>query len=48
MEIVLIQVFFLTVGSKQKNNKNAEYLGTFIPFESQLYSKSGSFIFFFF
>ena len=46
MEIVLIKVFFFTVGSKQKNkNEMMEYHGTFIPFKSQLYSKLASPIF---
>ena len=40
MEIVFIQVFFFTIGSKQKKKKNTEYHGTFIPFKSQLYSKN--------
>ena len=42
MEIVLIQVFFFTVRSKQKNeneNEYTEYHGTFILFKSQLESK---------
>ena len=43
-EIVLIQMFFFTIGSKQKDkNENAEYHGTFI----QVYSKPRSSIFFF-
>ena len=42
-EIVLIQMFFFTIGSKQKDkNENAEYHGTFI----QVYSKPRSSIFF--
>ena len=41
-EIVLIQMFFFTVDSKQKNkNENTEYHGTFI----QVYSKPRSSIF---
>ena len=43
-EIVLIQMFFFTIDSKQKNkNENTEYHGTFI----QVYSKPRSSIFFF-
>ena len=46
MEIAFIQVFFFSVGFKQKNkNENTEYNGSFIPFKSQLYSKPGSSIF---
>ena len=46
MEIVLTQVLFFNIGSKQKSkNENTEYHDTFIPFKSQLYSKPGSFIF---
>ena len=46
MEIVLIQMFFFTVGAKQKNeNENTEYHGTFTPFKSQFYSKPRSSIF---
>ena len=40
MEIVLIQVFFLTVGSKQKDeNENMERHDNFmpVPFKSQLF-----------
>ena len=45
-EIVLIQVFFLPVGSKQKNkNELAEHHGMFIPFKSRVYSKHRSPIF---
>ena len=45
-EIILIQLLFFTVGSKQKNkNENAEYHDVFIPFKSQLYSKLASSIF---
>ena len=37
MEVVLIQVFFFTVGFKQKNkNENTEYSGIFTPFKSEL------------
>ena len=46
IEIVLIQVFFFNVGSKQKNNnENSEYHGTFAPFTSQRYSEPESSIF---
>ena len=46
MEIVLIQLLFFNVGSKQINeNENTEYHGTLIPFKSQLYPKPGSSIF---
>ena len=39
-EIVLIQMFFFTIGSKQKNkNENTEYHGTFI----QVYSRPREF-----
>ena len=41
-EVVRIQVSFLTVGSKNNNNKLAEYLVIFIPFKCQIYSKQGS------
>ena len=42
-EIILIQVFSQTVGSRQKNkNDNIEYHDTFRPFKSQLYSKLGN------
>ena len=42
-EVVLIQVSFLTVGSKQKNKTElVEYHGIFITFKSQVYSKQGS------
>ena len=49
MEVVLIQVFFLAVASRQKNkNELTEYHGIFIPFKSWIYSKHGSPIFHFF
>ena len=42
-EIVLIQVLFFTVASKQKiKNENTEYHGTFLPRKSQFYSKPTS------
>ena len=45
-EIVLIQVFFFIVASKQKiKNENMKYHGTFITFKSEFYLKSGSPIF---
>ena len=47
-EVVLIQVSFLTVGSKQKNNKHAEYHDIFIPFKGQIYLKQGSHVSFLF
>ena len=38
-EIVLIEMLFFTVSSKQKSkNEKTKYHGTFIPFKSQLYS----------
>ena len=46
-EVVLIQVSFLTTGSKQtKNNEHTEYHDISIPFKSQIHSKQGSHIFF--
>ena len=42
MEVVHIQVSFLTVGSKNNNNKHAEYNGILILFKGQIYSKQGS------
>ena len=45
-EVALINLFSLTVVSKQKNkNKNTKYHGTFISFKSHLCSKQGSPIF---
>ena len=45
-EIVLSEVLFLTVGSKQENkNELMEYYGIFIPFKTRVYSKHGSPIF---
>ena len=41
-EVVRIQVSFLTVGSKNNNNKHAEYHAIFIAFKGQIYSKQGS------
>ena len=42
-EVVLIQVSFLNVGSKQNdNNEQGEYNGIFIPFKGKTYSKRGS------
>ena len=42
-EVVLIQVSFLNVGSKQNdNNEQGEYNGIFIPFKGKIYSKWGS------
>ena len=41
-EVVRIQVSLLTVGSKNNNNKHAEYLFIFIPFKCQIYSKQRS------
>ena len=42
-EVVLIQVSFLTVSSKQKNkNEHTEYHDIFISFKSHVYSKDGS------
>ena len=39
-EVILIQVYFLTVGSKHKNkNEYIEFHGIFIPCKSQFYSK---------
>ena len=44
-EVVLIQVPFLTVGSKQNdNNEQGEYNGIFIPFKGKIYSKRASII----
>ena len=44
-EVVLIQVSFLTVSSKQKNkNEHTEYHDIFISFKSHVYSKDGSLI----
>ena len=46
MEVVLIQVSFLTVGSRHKNkNVLTEYHDIFISFKSRVYSKHGSPIF---
>ena len=48
MEVVLIQVSFVTIGSRQKKkNKNdiTEYHGIFISFKIRIYSKHGSPIF---
>ena len=44
-EIVLIQVFFFTVGSKTNKNENTENHGALIPLKSQLYLKLASSIF---
>ena len=42
MEILFIQISFLTVGSKQKNkNENTEYHRIFIHFKGQVYSRQG-------
>ena len=41
IEVVRIQVCFLTIGSKY-NNKRAECHVIFIPFKGQIYSKQGS------
>ena len=44
--VVFNQMYFLTVGSKQKNkNENTEYYSMFIPFKSQAYSRQGNPIF---
>ena len=46
MEVVLIQVSFLTVSFRQKNkNELMEYHGIFIPFINRVYSKCESTIF---
>ena len=47
MEIVLIQMFYLSLAINKKN-ENTEYHGTFIPFNSQLYWKPASTFFFLF
>ena len=41
-EVVLTQVSFLTIGSKQKNEEHVESHDIFIPFEYKIYSKQGS------
>ena len=49
MEVVLIQVSFLTISFRQKNkNELMEYHGIFIPFINRVYSKCESTIFPFF
>ena len=45
MEVVLNQLFLLTVGSKDKNYKHTQYHAILIPFKSQVYTKHGSPIF---
>ena len=40
-EVVLIQVSFLTIGSKQ-NEEHVEFHDIFIPFKDKIYSKQGS------
>ena len=41
-EVVCIQVCFFTIGSKNNDNKYAEYHAIFIPFKGQIYLKQGS------
>ena len=38
-EVVLIQVSFLTVGSKQQKNNHTNYQGVFISLKNQVNSK---------
>ena len=47
MEVALIQMSFVAVGSTQKKNKNenTENYSIFIPFKNQVYSRRGSLIF---
>ena len=41
-----MQMYFLIVGSKQKNtNENTEYHSIFISFKSQVYSRQGNPVF---
>ena len=43
MEVVLLQLSFFAVVSKQKNkDEHTEYHGIFIPFKSLVYWKHGS------
>ena len=41
-EVVRIKVSFLTVASKNNNNKHAEYHVIFVPFKDQIHSKQGN------